>query len=147
MLVLSRRPDSSIIVGHDITVTVEYVAGDDVCLKVEGPEDLQVRRVEEVEVADILSKRGRVWDASSMHVLSKRSRPALLLNGEILVAVQSVSNESVRIGIEAPPHVLIYREEVYRQMQDANRGALNDPSGDLVGLSALRRQSPSAPIA
>lgn len=139
MLVLSRRPDSSIIVGHDIKVTVEYVAGDDVCLKVTGPDDLVVQRLEELDVAEVLSRRGREWDASSMHVLSRRSRPALLLNREILVAVQSVSNESVRIGIEAPSHVLIYREEVYRQMQEANRGALNDPSGDLGGLAALRR--------
>lgn len=143
MLVLSRRPDSSIIVGHDITVTVDYVAGDDVCLTVKGPDDLRVQRLEEIEVAEVLSRRGRAWDASSMHVLSKRSRPALLLNGEILVAVQSVSNESVRIGIEAPPHVLIYREEVYRQMQEANRGALNDPTGDLGGLAVLKRPSSS----
>jgi carbon storage regulator len=74
-----------------------------------------------------------------MHVLSKRSRPALVINGEILVAVQSVSSDSVRIGIEAPPHVLIYREEVYRQMQEANRGALSEPDEDLGGLVGLRR--------
>jgi sRNA-binding carbon storage regulator CsrA len=32
MLVLSRRPDSSILVGHDVSVRVELVAGDVVCL-------------------------------------------------------------------------------------------------------------------
>ncbi len=141
MLVLSRRADTSIIVGHDITVTVEYVAAEDVCLSVKGPEGLRVERLEEVELAQVLSKRGRTWDPSTMHVLSKRSRPALLLDGEILVAVQSVSSDSVRIGIEAPPHVLIYREEVYRQMQEANRGALSEPDEDLGGLVALRRVS------
>jgi len=141
MLVLSRRADTSIIIGHDITVTVEYVAADDVCLSVKGPEGLRVQRLEEVEFAQVLSKRGRSWDASRMHVLSKRSRPALVLDGEILVAVQSVSSDSVRIGIEAPPHVLIYREEIYRQMQDANRSALSEPDEDLGGLVALRRVS------
>lgn len=29
MLVLSRRPDSSILVGHDVVVTVEMIAGED----------------------------------------------------------------------------------------------------------------------
>ncbi len=139
MLVLSRRAETSIIVGHAITVTVEYVAADDVCLSVKGPDGLRVERLEEVELAQVLSKRGRIWDPSTMHVLSKRSRPALVINGEILVAVQSVSSDSVRIGIEAPPHVLIYREEVYRQMQEANRGALSEPDEDLGGLVGLRR--------
>jgi carbon storage regulator CsrA len=54
MLVLSRKADTSIIIGHDITVTVEYVAADDVCLSVKGPEGLSVERLEEVEFAPLL---------------------------------------------------------------------------------------------
>ena len=137
MLVLSRRPDSSILVGHDVTVTVEMVAGEDVCLRVTGPDTLTVERLDEREVIEQLSRRGKTWDAGTMHVLSRRSRPGLLINGELVVAVQAVSNDSVRIGIEAPPHVLIYRQEVYQQMQDANRAAMSDGEADLSGLAGL----------
>ena len=137
MLVLSRRPDSSILVGHDIKVTVEMVAGDDVCLRVTGPEGLVVQRLDETEVAEQMAKRGKTWDAGSMHVLSRRPRPGLLINGEVVLAVQAISNDSVRIGIEAPPHVLIYREEVYQQMQEANRAAMSGEASDLSGLSGL----------
>lgn len=137
MLVLSRRPDSSILVGHDVTVTVEMVAGEDVCLRVSGPDTLTVERLDEREVIEQLAKRGKTWDDASMHVLSRRSRPGLLINGEVVVAVQAVSNDSVRIGIEAPPHVLIYRQEVYQQMQDANRAAMSDGASDLSGLAGL----------
>ena len=143
MLVLSRRPDSSILVGHDVKVTVEMVAGDDVCLRVTGPSDLRVERLDEREVAEQLAKRGKQWDGGSMHVLSRRPRPGLLINGEVVVAVQAISNDSVRIGIEAPSHILIYREEVYQEMQDANRAAMSDGDSDLSGLAGLanRRRS------
>lgn len=142
MLVLSRRPDSSILVGHDVTVTVEMVSGEDVCLRVTGPDTLTVQRLDEQEVIEQLAKRGKAWDAATMHVLSRRSRPGILINGEVVVAVQAVSHESVRIGIEAPPHVLIYRQEVYQQMQEANRAALSDGGADLSGLSGLSGRPP-----
>ena len=143
MLVLSRRPDSSILVGHDVKVTVEMVAGDDVCLRVTGPSDLRVERLDEREVAEQLARRGKEWDGAGMHVLSRRPRPGLLINGEVVVAVQAISNDSVRIGIEAPPHVLIYREEVYQQMQDANRAAMSGAAQDLSGLAGLAHHRPA----
>ncbi len=137
MLVLSRRPDTSILVGHDIVVRVELVSGDDVCLAIEGPEWVRVERIDEHEVADQLARRGKAWQPDRMHVLSRRARPGLLINGEVVVAVQAISNESVRIGIEAPPHVLIYREEVYQQMQEANRSAVSGTEADLAGLAGM----------
>lgn len=137
MLVLSRRPGSSILVGHDVTVTVELVAGDDVCLSVAGPEGFSVQRLDEQEVVSELNRRGKAWDAEHMHVLSRRPRPGLVINGEVVVAVQAISNESVRIGIQAPSHVLIYREEVYQQMQEANRSAASGADVDLAGLAGL----------
>ena len=136
MLVLSRRPDSSILVGHDVRVTVELVAGDDVCLRVVGPPGCRVEPLDELEVRAQLERRGKSWDDGHMHVLSRRSRPGLMIDGEVIIAVQAVSNDSVRIGIEAPPHVLIYREEVYQQMQEANRSAVSTPDG-LAGLAGL----------
>lgn len=137
MLVLSRRPDSSILVGHDVFVRVELVAGDDVCLTVEGPEGVKVERIEERDVNDLLAQKGKTWQAG-MHVLSRRTRPGILINDEVLISVQAISNDSVRIGIEAPPHVLIYREEVYKQMQEANQLAVSSSSSaDLAGLAGL----------
>jgi carbon storage regulator len=137
VLVLSRRPDSSILVGHDVMVRVELVSGDDVCLTVEGSGDVQVERIDELEVIRLLQERGKRWAPDRMHVLSRRPRPGLLINGEVVVAVQAISNESVRIGIEAPPHILIYREEVYHQMQEANRLAVSQADANLSGLAGL----------
>lgn len=142
MLVLSRRPGSSILVGHDVKVTVELVSGDDVCLRVAAPHQVRVQRVEEREVIAQFEARGKRWDPSEMHVLSRRGRPGIVIDAEVVVAVQAISNESIRIGIEAPPHVLIYREEVYQQMQEANRSAISGSSDALAGLAGLYSDPP-----
>jgi carbon storage regulator len=137
VLVLSRRPGTAILIGHDVKVTIEMVADDDVCLTVDCPPNVTVERKEEVDIAKKLEGRGRHWDPTRMKVLSRQARPALLINSEVLIAVQSISNDSVRIGISAPGSVGIYREEVYQQMLEANRSAAAEPDDYLAGLAGL----------
>lgn len=145
MLVLSRRPGTAIIIDHNVTVTVELVAGDEVCLKVDCPDGVSVERTEVVEVARELDARGQVWDPSRMHVLSRRARPGLVIGSGIRIAVLAISNEAVRIGVDAPAHVEVHRDEVYRQIQEANRSAVGGGDNDLAGLEGLipvRRAQP-----
>jgi hypothetical protein len=44
----------------------------------------------------------------------------------------------VRIGDEAPRSVSVHREEVFRELEAANREAASPASGALEGLAALR---------
>lgn len=46
MLVLSRKPGQSIIIGEDIVVTVLEIHGDQVRLGIEAPKELSVHREE-----------------------------------------------------------------------------------------------------
>lgn len=46
MLVLSRRPNQAIVIGHHITVTVLEVRGDQVRLGIRAPRDVAVHREE-----------------------------------------------------------------------------------------------------
>jgi carbon storage regulator len=46
VLVLSRHLGESIIIGHDITITVVEVRGDVVRLGIDAPRDIQVHREE-----------------------------------------------------------------------------------------------------
>lgn len=143
MLVLSRRPGSMIVINHDVKVTVELAAGDDVCLTVDCPAGVTVERVEDVDMARELEARGGSWSPERMHVLSRRSRPALLIGGNVRLAVLAISNEVVRIGIDAPNNIEVHREEVYRQIQDANRSAVTSAEPDLAGLARFARKPPS----
>ena len=49
----------------------------------------------------------------NMLVLTRRSRQSIMIGDEIEVSVLSVSGEKVRVGIEAPDDVPIFRKEVY----------------------------------
>ena len=47
-----------------------------------------------------------------MLVLSRRESEKIRLGSEIVLTVVRLSNDRVRLGIEAPPEMLILREEL-----------------------------------
>jgi carbon storage regulator len=47
-----------------------------------------------------------------MLVLSRRAGERIIIDGGIVVTVARIKNNRVRIAIEAPPRVGIYREEL-----------------------------------
>ncbi|MBI3837596.1 MAG: carbon storage regulator [Planctomycetia bacterium] len=47
-----------------------------------------------------------------MLVLSRRERERIRLGDSIIVTVVRVAGDKVRLGIEAPPHVLVLRDEL-----------------------------------
>lgn len=46
MLVLSRRPQQSLLIGHDVVVTVLEVNGDTVRIGIKAPSDVDIHREE-----------------------------------------------------------------------------------------------------
>ena len=49
-----------------------------------------------------------------MLILSRKVGERILIDGHIVVTVVEVQGKRVRLGIEAPPEVIIHREEVHR---------------------------------
>ena len=47
-----------------------------------------------------------------MLVLSRRENERIKLGDSIVVTVVRVSGDKVRLGIEAPPHLLVLRDEL-----------------------------------
>jgi carbon storage regulator len=47
-----------------------------------------------------------------MLVLSRRERERIKLGDSIVVTVVRVVGDKVRLGIEAPPHILVLRDEL-----------------------------------
>lgn len=52
-----------------------------------------------------------------MLVLTRKTNQSIMIGDEIEVSVLSVSGEKVRIGIQAPREVPIFRKEVYLNIQ------------------------------
>src|ERR1700685_1302017 len=68
MLVLTRHVHQSLVIGHDVVVTVLEVRGDQVRLGITAPKDIQVHR-EEVFAALTAANRQAATSASELDVL------------------------------------------------------------------------------
>ena len=73
VLVLTRSANQSIMIGHDVVVTVLEVRGDQVRLGIEAPRSLGVHRE---EVYAQLQRQNRAATAPSPDVLSDLARAA-----------------------------------------------------------------------
>jgi carbon storage regulator len=65
-------------------------------------------------------------------VLTRKSNQSIMIGDEIEVSVLSVIGEKVRIGIQAPRSVPVYRREVYLEIQLEQEG----PSAAVAGVEA-----------
>lgn len=60
-----------------------------------------------------------------MLALSRKKNEALVINNNVEITVLEIKGEQVKLGISAPREVPVYRKEVYVQIQDANKEAVN----------------------
>lgn len=58
-----------------------------------------------------------------MLVLSRRERERIKLGDSIVVTVVRVAGDKVRLGIEAPPDVLVLRDELEPRVLSGSAGA------------------------
>ena len=67
-----------------------------------------------------------------MLALTRKKGESLVLGNEIQVKVLDIKGDQVKIGIEAPRDVSIYREEIYLQIQNENKAVMDVQSRDLL---------------
>lgn len=68
-----------------------------------------------------------------MLVLTRKKGEAIQIGDDIEIKVLSVDGDQIKIGIEAPLSVDIYRKEIYVSIQEENNEAAN-VTLDLVKL-------------
>ena len=68
-----------------------------------------------------------------MLALSRRKNESLVINNHIEVTVLEIRGDQVKIGISAPKEIPVYRKEVYLQIQEANKAAV-----EAAGVEALK---------
>jgi carbon storage regulator len=54
---------------------------------------------------------------SSMLILTRRPAESIKINDDITITVLGTQGAQVRIGIDAPKHMTVHREEIYERIQ------------------------------
>mgnify|MGYP003455601772 CR=1 FL=1 len=63
-----------------------------------------------------------------MLVLTRRANQSIVVGGDVVITVLEVRGEQVRLGIKAPRHVSVHREEVHASIEQENRRAASTGS-------------------
>ena len=71
-----------------------------------------------------------------MLVLTRKLGEVIRVGDTVTVRVLEVKGNQVRLGVEAPPEVRIYREEVYRAIRKENEEAASREGGSLDDANA-----------
>ena len=58
-----------------------------------------------------------------MLVLTRKPRQQIMIGDDIVINVVEVQGENVRLAIDAPREIKIYRGEIYRAIQEENQKA------------------------
>ena len=70
-----------------------------------------------------------------MLALARKVNESIIINDNIEITILDVKGDQIKIGIDAPKSVPIYRKEIYSQIQQANVEAAN--GADPAALSQL----------
>lgn len=72
-----------------------------------------------------------------MLILTRRPGESLFLGDNIKITVLSAQGKQIKIGLEVPKDMTVYREEVYLRVQEQNRQALEARDDDLLAATTL----------
>jgi carbon storage regulator len=72
-----------------------------------------------------------------MLVLSRKIDERIMIGDQIVISVVDIKGDQVKIGIQAPGHIKVYRQEVYKAIQQENIEAARARPASLPDLDRL----------
>ncbi|MSR91855.1 carbon storage regulator CsrA [Inconstantimicrobium porci] len=60
-----------------------------------------------------------------MLVITRKKGESILIGDDIEVTVSKIDDGSVKLAISAPKDITILRKEIYKQVEDENKNAVN----------------------
>lgn len=76
-----------------------------------------------------------------MLVLSRKPGQSIVIGNDVVVTVVEFRGDQVRLGVQAPRSVQVYREEIYAEVSRQNRAAAGIDVGDIADLPGRDRGS------
>ncbi len=72
-----------------------------------------------------------------MLILTRKLGESIQIGDDCRITIIEVQGKQVRLGIEAPKEVTVYREEVYRMIQEQNLQAAHFAAADHESLANI----------
>ena len=61
-----------------------------------------------------------------MLIITRRAGEKLMIGEDVVVEILEIVGNQVRVGIQAPQSVRVYREEIWMAVKEENRAAATD---------------------
>jgi len=74
-----------------------------------------------------------------MLVLSRKERESIMIGENIEISIMDIKGDCVKIGINAPSNVKIYRKEIYEEIQKANREAASNNNVNINSIKDIEK--------
>lgn len=75
-----------------------------------------------------------------MLILTRRPGESIYLGDDIKITVLSVQGKQIKVGLDVPGDLPVYREELYLRVQEQNKTALDLSNQDLLAATELWRK-------
>jgi carbon storage regulator len=72
-----------------------------------------------------------------MLILSRKVDEQIKIGENITITIIEVRGDQVKVGVEAPKSVKVFRQEVYNEIQKENKAAASADTSKLDSLSKL----------
>lgn len=60
-----------------------------------------------------------------MLALSRKLNESIIIDNHIEITILEIKGDQIKLGINAPKSIPIYRKEIYLQIQEANKEAMS----------------------
>jgi len=74
-----------------------------------------------------------------MLILSRKIDEKIKIGDNITITLIDVHGDQVKIGVEAPKNVKVFRQEVFDAIQNENKAAVADVADDSKAISVLSK--------
>jgi carbon storage regulator len=74
-----------------------------------------------------------------MLIITRKLNEKIIIDDNTIVTLLDIKDNQVRLGIDAPRHIRVHRQEVYQRIKEANLESLDINDSDVMeALSVLK---------